>query len=160
MKRENWELAIINYPKIFLYWKMQLQITMAIFGINKCTLHGHENHKSFNCFRWWPTLSRLSLAFPCIPDDSVRLCNWLLFEFWNKRTRTHTRTHTHSRTRTRPGDNLQNNISTELNILKCAHDFLKSMLCLAYILELKSKKCFGTHGHNKEQFHFSKVCSD
>ena len=66
------------------------------------------------------------------------------------------------RTRTRAGYNLQYNISTESNILKCAHDFLKCMLCLEYptiILELKSKKFFGTHGH-KEQFYFSKVCSD
>ena len=72
------------------------------------------------------------------------------------------RTHKHKRTRARAGDNLQYNISTELNILKCAHDFLKCMLCFAYptiILELKSKTFFGTHG-NKEQFYFSKVCSD
>ena len=84
--------------------------------------------------------------------------NCLNFE--NKRTRTHTPTHTH--TRKCAGDNLQYNISTELNILKCAHDFLKCMLCLAYptiILKLKSNNFFGTHGH-KEQFYFSKVCSD
>ena len=75
---------------------------------------------------------------------------------------THTYTHAHARTRTRAGDNLQYNISSEWNILNCAHDFLKCMLCLAYptiILELKSMTFFGTHGH-KEQFYFSKVCSD
>ena len=52
MKRKNWELTIIDYPKIFIYFKMQLQTTMAIIGIYKCTLHGHENHRNFNRFRW------------------------------------------------------------------------------------------------------------
>ena len=68
------------------------------------------------------------------------------------------RTHT----RTRAGENLQYHISTEWNILKCVHDFLKCMLCLAYptiILELKSKIFFETHGL-KEQFYFSKIFSD
>ena len=43
-------------PKdFFLYWKMQLETTMAwmaIIGISKCILHGHENHRNSNCFRW------------------------------------------------------------------------------------------------------------
>ena len=71
------------------------------------------------------------------------------FNFENKHTRTHA------------GDNLQYNISTEWNILKSAHDFLKCMLFPAYptiVLELKSKIFFGMNGH-KEQFYFSKVCS-
>ena len=88
------------------------------------------------------------------------------FNFENKCTRTHasthTHTHTHACTRTWAGDNLQYNILSELNILNCADDFLKCVFCLPYptiILELKSKTFFGTHGH-KEQFYFSKVCSD
>ena len=72
---------------------MQLQTTMAIIGVYKCTVHGHENHRNYSC----PTLSRLSLAFPCIPDVSVGLCNWLFFEFW-KQTHTHTQTHTRTHT--------------------------------------------------------------
>ena len=81
--------------------------------------------------------------------------------FENKHTRTRALRHAHTHTRMRAEDNLQYNISTELNILKCAHDFVKYMLCLAYtiILELKSNIFFRTNGH-KEQFYFSKVCSD
>ena len=82
---------------------------------------------------------------------------------WILKTNAYTHMHTHPRTRTRSGDNnLQYNISTELNILKCAYNFLKCMLWFVYptiILELKSKRFFGTHGH-KEQFYLSKVCSD
>ena len=52
MKWENWELAIIDHPRIFLYWKMQLRTTMAIIAIYKCTLRDHENHRNSNCFRW------------------------------------------------------------------------------------------------------------
>ena len=95
-------------------------------------------------------------AYPMIL--SVDATDYLNFK--NKCTHTHARTHT--RTRTHGGDNLQYNISTEWDILKCAHDFIKCMLCLAYptiILELKYNKFFGTHSH-KEQFYFSKVCSD
>ena len=50
--------------------------------------------------------------------------------FENKRSRTHTHTRTHAHTHA--GDNLQYNISTEWNIFKCAHDFLKYMLCPVY----------------------------
>ena len=151
----NSRVGYSRLPTEFLILKTQLQATMIVVGISKCTQHVCESGRNSSHLRWQPTLSRLSLAFPCIPDDSVRLCNWLLFEFWKQ-------THTHIHTHTRAGDNLQYNISTEWNILKGAHDFLKCMLCLAYptiILELKSNKFFGTHGH-KERFYFSKVCSD
>ena len=62
--------------------------------------------------------------------------------FENKRTHTHAHTHTHQHTHThthtrmRAGDNLQYNISTERNILKCAHDFLKCICCALHIQPL------------------------
>ena len=113
---------------------------MAIIVIYKCTLQCPT----------WPWKS----GIPTVFDDSQLLADYhwhfhacpmilpvyaidYFFNFENKHTRTHT--HTHARTRTRAGDNLQYNISTEWNILKCANDFLKCMLCLAYptiILEL------------------------
>ena len=145
-------------PTEFLIVETQLQATMIIVGISKCTQHVYESGRNSSHLRWKPALSRLSLAFPCIPDDSVRYATDYCLNFENKRTHTHT----HARTRTRAGDNLQYNISTEWNILKCAHDFRKCMLWFAYpavILELKSKTFFGTLGH-KEQFYLSKVCSD
>ena len=67
-------------------------------------------------------------AYPMIL--SVDATDYLNFK--NKRTHTHTQAQTHTRTLMRAGDNLQYNISTESNILKCAHDFIKCMLCLAY----------------------------
>ena len=79
-------------------------------------------------------------AFKCA-DHAVLLKQFRRFK--NKRTHTHTHTHAHTHAHPRALDNLQYDISTEWNILKCAHDFLKCMLCFAYptiILELKSKK--------------------
>ena len=154
MNRENWELAIIDYSNIFLYWKMQLQTTTAIIGIYKCTLHGHENHSNSNCF----DVSRLLADYHCHFHAYQRFCPFMqLTIVWILKTNPHI----HARTRMRAGDNLQYNILTEWNILKCAHDFLKCILCLAYptILALKSNTFFGTHGH-KEQFYFTKGCSD
>ena len=142
MKQENWELAIIDYPKKKLYWKIQLQTTMAIIVIYKCTLHGHENHRNSNCFVFDDSqlLSDYHCHFHAYPMILSVCATGYCLNFENKRK------YTHARTCTRAGDNLQYNISTELNILKCAHDFLKCMLCLTYptiILELKSKKYFG-----------------
>ena len=147
MKRENWELAIIDYPRIFY--------------IGKC-----------NFKQQWPSLAFTSAPYMVIKiigiltiyDDSQLLADYHLhfhaypmnlsvyaidycLNFENKHTRTHAHTHTHTPD---AGDNLQYNISTEWNILKCAHNFLKCMLCLAYptiILELKSKtilECMAT----------------
>ena len=151
MKNENLELVIVDYPRNFLYWKLN-----------------YKQQWSSSAFRSVPNMFVKVVGIPAIFDDSQLLagyhwhfhaCRMILsvdatdyLNFKNKRTHT----------RTRAGENLQDNISTKWNILKCAHDFLKCMLCLAYItiiLELKSKKFFGTHGH-KEQFYFSKVCSD
>ena len=128
MKQINWELAIIDYPRIFY--------------IGKC-----------NFKQQWPSLAFTSvplmvmkiIGVPTVSDDSQLLADYhwhfhtyqmiitvyaidYFFNFNNKLTHTHAE------------DNLQYNISTEWNILKCAHDFLKCMLCLVYptiILELK-----------------------
>ena len=84
-------------PTEFLILETQLQATMIIIGISKCTQHVCESRRNSSHLRWWPTLSRLSLAFPCIPDDSVRYANDYCLNFEIKLT--HTRTHTHARWR-------------------------------------------------------------
>ena len=152
MKQENLELVIVDYPRNFLYWKLN-----------------SKQRWSSSEFPSVPNIFVKVVGIPAIFDDSQLLADYhwhfhaypiilsvyatdYCLNFEIKRTRTHTRA----------GDNLQYNISTEWNILKCAHAFLICMLCLAYptiILELKSNKFFGTHGH-KEQFYFRMVCSD
>ena len=157
----NLELVIVDYPRNFLYWKLN-----------------YKERWSSSAFPSVPNMFVKVVGIAAIFDDSQLLAGYqwhfhaypmilsvgatAYLNFKNKRTHTHTHTHMHKHTHTRARDNLQYNISTEWNILKCARDFLKCMLCLAYptiILELKSKIFFGTHGH-KEQFFFSKVCSD
>ena len=156
MKQENVELDIVDYPRNFLYCKLN-----------------YKQRWSSPAFPSVPNMFVKVEGIPAIFDDSQLLagyhlhfhayrwfCPLIQLTIWIFKTNAHTNTHTH--TRTRVGDNLQYNISTEWNILKCAHDFLKCMLCLAYptiIIELNSNQFFGTHGH-KEQFYFSKVCSD
>ena len=157
MKQENLELVIVDYPRNFLYWKLN-----------------NKQRWSSSAFPSAPNRFVKVVGIPAIFDDSQLLADYhwhihaypmilsvyatdCCLNFWKQ-----THTHTHARTRTCAGDNLQYNISSKWNILKYAHDFLKCMLCLAYptiILELKFKKFFGTHGH-KEQFYFSMVCSD
>ena len=158
MKQENLELVILNYPRNFLYWKLN-----------------YKQRWSSLAFPSVPNMFVKVVGIPAICDDSqlladyhwhsmhtrrfCPLCNWLLFEFWKqreRRPRTHTHTHAHTRkhacTHTHAGDNLQYKISTEWNILKCAHDFIKCMLCLAFatiILELKSMNFFGMNGHKE-----------
>ena len=155
MKQENLELVIVDYTRNFLYWKLN-----------------YKQRWSSWAFPSVPNMFVKVVGIPAIFDDSQLLADYhwyfhayptilsvmQLTIFWILKTSEHARTCT----RMHAGDNLQYNISTEWNILKCAHDFLKCMLCLAYttiILELKSKTFFGTHDH-KEQFYFSKVCSD
>ena len=149
-------LVIVDYTRNFLYWKLSCKqqwsssafpnvpnIFVKVVGIPAI----FDDSQLLEGYHWY------FHAYPMILSvDATDYC----LNFKNKRA------YTHTRTRARTGDNLQNNISTEWNISKCAHDFLKSMLCLAYptiILELNSKNFFGTHGH-KEQFYFSKVWSD
>ena len=157
MKQENLELVIVNYSRNFLYWKLN-----------------YKQRWSSSAYPSVPNMFAKVVGIIAIFDDSLLLadyyCNFHAYPMilsvmqltivWILKINAHT--YTHAGTRTRAGDNLQYNISTEWNILKCAHDFLKCILCLAYptiILELKSNKFFGPHGH-KEQFYFSKVCSN
>ena len=172
MKQEHLELVIVDYPRNFLYWKLN-----------------YKQRWSSSAFPSLPNMFVKVVRIPAIFDDSQLLAHyhWHFHEYpmiqsvywkhwiivgatdfmqlsfvWIWKTNAYTQTHMHTCTHTHAGDNLQHNISTEWNILKCAHNFLKCMLCLAYptiILELKSNTFFGTHGH-KEQFYFSKVCSD
>ena len=145
MKQENLELVTVDYPRNFLYWKLN-----------------YKQRWLSSAFPSVPNMFVKVVGIPAILDDSQLIAGY----HW----------HFHAyptilsvyvtdfclNFEKCSGDNLHYNISTEWNILKCPHDFLKCMLCLAYptiTLELKSKKFFGKHGH-KEQFYFSKVCSD
>ena len=159
MKQENLELVMVDYPRNFLYWKLN-----------------YKQRWSSSAFSSVQNMFLKVVGIPAIFDDSQLLAGYhwhfhayprilsvyvtdYCLNFENKRAHTHA--HTHACTFTRAGDNLQYKISTERNILKFAHDFLKCMFCLAYptiILELKSPKKFGSHGH-REQVYFSKVCS-
>ena len=148
---ENLELVIVDYPRNFSYWKLN-----------------YKQRWSSSAFPSVPNMFVKVVGIPAIFDDSQLLAcyHWHFHAYpmilsvmqltivWILKTNAHTHT--------RVGDNLQYNISTEWNILKCAHYFLKCMLWFAYptiILELKSKTFFGTHGHT-EQFYLHKVCSD
>ena len=113
-------------PTEFHILETQLQATMIIVGISKCTQHVCES----------------GIGIPAIFDDGQLLAGYhwhfhaypmiLCIDATDYLNFKNKHTHTHTRTRTRTGGNLQYNISTEWNILKCAHDFLKCMLCLAY----------------------------
>ena len=88
---ENLELVIVDYPRNFLYWKLN-----------------YEQRWSSSAFPSVPNMF-VKVGIPAIFDDSQLLagyhwhfhtysmilcrplCNWLLFEFW-KQTHTHTRT--------------------------------------------------------------------
>ena len=154
---ENLELVIVDYPRNFLSWKLN-----------------HKQRWSSSAFPSVPNMFVKVVGIKAIFDDSQLLAgyHWHFHAYpinlsvmqlnivWILKTNAHT--HTHARTRTSAGDNLQYNISTEWNILKCDFKILYCTLWFAYptiMLELKSKTVFGTHGH-KEQFYSSKVCSD
>ena len=88
--------SLVGYSRLpteFHIQETQLQATMIIVGISKCTQHVCESGRNSSHLRWLPTLSRLSLAFPCIPDDSVRYATDYCLNFESKRTHTHTHTH-------------------------------------------------------------------
>ena len=130
----NLELDIVDCPRNFLYWKLN-----------------YKQRWSSSAFPSVPNMFVKVVGIPAIFDDSQLLAGYCwhfhaypmilsvmqLSIVWILKTNAHT----HAHTRTRAGDDLQYNISTEWNILKCAHDFLKSTLWFAYptiILELKS----------------------
>ena len=99
MKWENWELANIDYQRIFLYWKMQLQTTMAIIA-----------------FTSGPYMVMKIIGIPTVFDDSQLLADyhwhfhasrwscpfmqltivWILKANAHTHTRTHTHMHTHA----------------------------------------------------------------
>ena len=152
MKQENVELVIVDYPRNFWFWKLD-----------------YKQRWSLSVFPSVPNMFVKVVGIPAIFDYSQLLegYHWHLYaypmilsvdatdyclNFKNKCTHTHIHLHTHTHTQTLAGDNLQYNISTEWNIFKYAHDFLKCMLCLAYptiILELKSNIFLGTYGHKE-----------
>ena len=108
-------------PTEFFILETQLQATMIIVGISKCTQHVCESGRNSSILDDSQLLAGYHWHFHAYPMiQSVYVTDYCL-NFENK--------HTH--TRTRAGDNLQYYISNEWNILKCAHDFLKCMLCLA-----------------------------
>ena len=135
-KEENLELVIVDYPRNFLYWKLN-----------------YKQRWSSSAFPSVPNMFVKVVGIPAIFDDSQLLAGYhwhfyaypmilsvdatWLFEFEKQ---------THTRTSTYAGDNLQYNISTDWNILKCAYDFLKCMLCLAYptiiIIKIKIQEFF------------------
>ena len=108
--RKSW-VGYSRLPTEFLILETQLQATMIIVGISKYTQHVCESGRNSSHLRQYPTLSRLSLAFPCITDDSIHIrytTDYCLNFENNARTRTcwpcthtHTRTHTHTYAHTR-----------------------------------------------------------
>ena len=121
-------------------------IIQGFFYIGKCNLKQQWLSLAFTS---GPYMVMKIIEIPTIFDDSQ-----LLADYWHWHFHAYPMILTvyavyyflnfkNKRTCTSAGDNLLYTISTEWNILRCAHDFLKCMLCLAYqtiILELISKK--------------------
>ena len=117
MKQENLELVIVDYPRKSLYWKLN-----------------YKQRWSSSALPSVPNMFVKVVGIPAIFDDSQLLAgyHWHFHAYpmilsvdvtiWILKTNapTHMRTHTYTHAHTRAGDNLQYNISTEWNILKCA----------------------------------------
>ena len=182
MKRENWELAIIDYPRIFYILNCNFKqqwpslaftsvpyMVMKIIGISTV----FNDSQLLADYHW---------HFHAYPMTLSVYATYYCLNFENKRTRTHTHTHTHTHTPT--------HTHTYTHTLTHAHTrthhtharlrqftvyyfnwtkYFKmctrfSKMCVVpcisnHYIRIKIQEIFGTHGH-KEQFYFCKVCSD